>query len=189
MSHVIRMDQEFFELLTAAGKAHRASTTESAELTDAVVTKEKTEHRHKTAQQAVTLATNVLSAAKKALENAEIELDKKKTTPRVVYSRDTTREDIGTALKATLLMLVQYVIREFFPQGTRMEWRTYIELFVYLPVTVRTSSKQIAYQIEANLREPKRIAQLRLACSLSMRSKSMSGFGVAKSTTSKISAA
>lgn len=150
--------------LTMAKKAHRETATGSEELANAAVVKEEKEHHLRTAQQAVTSTTKALRTAKKALQNAEIELDKTKTTPRVIYSRDTTREDIGTALTATLLMLVQYVIKEFFPQSTRMEWRTFIELFVYLPVTVKSSSKQIVYQIEANLREPTRVAQLRHAC-------------------------
>lgn len=149
--------------LTVAKKTHR-DPAGSEELADATAAKEVKERRTKAAQQAVTSTTKALHAAKKKLENAEMELDKKKTTPRVIYRRDTTREDIGTALTATLLMLVQYVIREFFPQGTRMEWRTFIELFVYLPVTVKSSSKQIAYQIEASLRDPARLAQLRHAC-------------------------
>jgi hypothetical protein len=150
--------------LTATRKAHHASNTESAELTQALVTREEKEQRFKAAQYALKSASKAVRTAKKKLEKAEIELDKNKTTPRVIYSRDTTREDIGTVLKATLLMLVQYVIKEFFPQGARMEWRTFIELFVYLPVTVKSSSKQIVYQIQANMREPARIAQLQHAC-------------------------
>ena len=39
-----------------------------------------------------------------------------------------------------------------------------IELLVYLPVTVKTSSRQIVYEIEANLRDSARTEQLRHAC-------------------------
>ena len=44
-----------------------------------------------------------------------------------------------------------------------MEWRTFIEQFVMLPVTVRTSSRRVLYQIHANPRKPKRMAQLAAA--------------------------
>ena len=161
--------------LTTAKRSHRELKRSLADETgadnsdkgviDALAIKEEREQQLEAAKQAVTFAHKTALATGKALEKAKAELAKKETTPRVVYSRDTTREEIGTVLTAMLLMLVEYVLKEYFPKGTRMEWRTFIELFVYLPVTVKTSRTQITYEIEANPRDQMRIAQLRHACS------------------------
>ena len=49
-------------------------------------------------------------------------------------------------------------------QGLGIEFRTFIEYFVYLPVTIRTSSTEICYQIEENPRNNTRTQQLQKAC-------------------------
>ncbi|MFT5433409.1 MAG: hypothetical protein ACI9OJ_004115, partial [Myxococcota bacterium] len=41
-----------------------------------------------------------------------------------------------------------------------MEWRTVIEQFIALPVTVRTTKTHRRYQIHANNRHPERMRQL-----------------------------
>jgi hypothetical protein len=40
----------------------------------------------------------------------------------------------------------------------------FIGQFLLTPVTVRTTAKQVTYQFDANLRNPKRTEQLREAC-------------------------
>ena len=44
-----------------------------------------------------------------------------------------------------------------------MQWRSFIEQFVAMPVTVRTSKRRRVYEIEANPREPSRMVQLEAA--------------------------
>ena len=104
-----------------------------------------------------------LAAAKKAVESAQKELDAINTTPRIIYKRDTSRENIVTAAKMTTILLIEYVLREYFA-GLGIEFRTFIEYFVYLPVTIRTSSNEIRYQIEENPRNNNRTQQLQKAC-------------------------
>ncbi len=163
--------------LTAAKKSHRtlakklsdeAASDEVAKskqtVDDALVAKDKKEQLLEAAKQAVCSANKNALAASKALDKAQSVLAKRETTPRVIYSRDTTREGIGTVLTAMVLMLIEYVIKEYFPKDTRMEWRTFIELFVYLPVAMKISRTQISYEITGNLRDPARLAQLKHAC-------------------------
>jgi len=104
-----------------------------------------------------------LAAAQKAVESAQKELNAINTTPRIIYKRDTTRENIVTAAKMTTILLIEYVLREYFA-GLGIEFRTFIEYFVYLPVTIRTSSTEICYQIEENPRNNTRTQQLQKAC-------------------------
>ena len=103
------------------------------------------------------------TAAKRASEKADEHLQKLLTTSRVIYRRDTTRENIATAATFTVLLLIEYVLREYFG-GSRINLRTFIEQFVLIPVTVRTTAKQVTYQFHANLRNPTRTEQLRQAC-------------------------
>ncbi len=102
-------------------------------------------------------------AAERAVKKADERLQKLSTTSRVIYRRDTTRENIATAAAVTVLLLIEYVLREYFG-GMRINLRTFIEQFVLIPVTVRTTAQQVTYQFHANLRNPKRTEQLRQAC-------------------------
>lgn len=147
---------------TAEARARSEAAQEN--LAVATAAKEAEEQRVRAARQAVASAEKERATATRALEKASAELEKMRTTPRVIFKRDTTRENCATALTAMVLMLIEYVLQEYF-RGLRMEWRTFIELFVYLPVTVRISGSHISYDIEANLRDPKRMQQLQQACS------------------------
>jgi len=53
-------------------------------------------------------------------------------------------------------------MQEYFG-GVRMQWRTFIEQFVALPVTVRTREHCRVYQLHANLRQPEQMARLAAA--------------------------
>ncbi len=99
------------------------------------------------------------------LAKAEQEVDKHNSMPRQIWVRDTTKDSITTCLKLHLLTLIEYVLQEYFG-GTKMEVRTFIEQFVNLPVTVRTTSTAVRYQIHANPRQPHRMVQLRDACNV-----------------------
>lgn len=83
--------------------------------------------------------------------------------PREIYARDPGRDNVMSCLKLWGLMLVEFVLKEYFG-GLRMEWRTFIDQYLYLAVTVRTSHNRILHQIHANVRQPQRMAELRAAC-------------------------
>lgn len=101
--------------------------------------------------------------AQKTLEKARSEVQRLATMPRDIYQRDTTRDNIATCLKLTALMLVDFVLKEYFG-GLKMEWRRFIEEIMPLPVTRRLSAAHILYQIQVNPRQPQRMNQLRQAC-------------------------
>jgi hypothetical protein len=81
------------------------------------------------------------------------------TTPRTIYQRDTVRDSVMTCLKLNLCMLIEFVLREYFG-GLGLEWRTFIEQFVALPVVVRTTKTRRRFQINANPRQPENMARL-----------------------------
>ncbi len=101
--------------------------------------------------------------AKTALQKASVEQDKLLSTPRTIYVRDTNRDNVMTCLKLTALLLVEFVLKEYFGD-LRMEWRTFIEEFNLLPVTVRTSANLVLHQIHPNPRNPRQMGFLEGAC-------------------------
>jgi hypothetical protein len=112
---------------------------------------------------AVHLAEGALKNAQTTHAKAAKERDAKKTTPRQIFKRDTTRQSIATVALLTMTNLVEYVLKEYFG-GLGMELRSFIEHFVNLPVTVVTMRHRVLYQIHANPRDPKRTELLRGAC-------------------------
>ena len=119
------------------------------------------------AQTLPTSAKNkALALADKAVKQAESKVADKtarkatlETMPRTIYKRDTGRDGLMTCLKLNLTMLIEFVLREYF-DGLGLEWRTFIEQFVALPVTVRTTRTRRCFEIHANPRQPKIMAQL-----------------------------
>jgi len=112
----------------------------------------------------------MLKTAKTAVRKAEQAVVKTNNTlvdecrmPREIYARDPGRDNVMTCLKLNALLLLEFVLKEYFGD-LRMEWRTFIEQYLLLAVTVRTSRQRVLYQIQANERQPKRMAQLRVAC-------------------------
>ena len=95
----------------------------------------------------------------KRKEAAKARLD---TTPTSIFERDVGRDSIMTCLKLNVLTLLEFVLQEYFG-GLKMEWRTFIEHFAALPVTVRTTRHKVVFQIHANLRQRSRMAQLEAA--------------------------
>jgi len=102
-------------------------------------------------------------AAKAAHSAAVKEMNKLNTMPKEIYSRDATRENLVTALTVTVMVLIDYVLRNFF-SGLKMEYRTFIEHFIHTPTTIRTSHCRVLYQFEANARNCKITEELRAAC-------------------------
>ena len=101
-------------------------------------------------------------ARTKERERREQRQAKLATMPSEIYARDTGRDSIMTCLKLNVLSLVEHVLQEYF-DGAKMTWRTYIEQFVALPVTVHVAGGRRVFRIVANPRQPERTAQLRAA--------------------------
>ena len=101
--------------------------------------------------------------AERAVVQANNKLVDRCQMPREIYARDPGRDNVMTCLKLNALLLLEFVLKEYFGD-LHMEWRTFIEQYLLLPVTVRTSRRRVLYQIHANDRQPKRMAQLRVAC-------------------------
>jgi hypothetical protein len=114
-------------------------------------------------QEALATAVKQAKQARTALDKASANLERLETMPREIYRRDTGRDTIATCLKLTALMLVDFVLKEYFG-GLKMEWRRFIEELIPLPVTRRVSKARVLFQIHANPRQPERMAQLRQAC-------------------------
>lgn len=104
-----------------------------------------------------------MRASKRTEKQAERDLARYDTYPETIYQRDTTRESIVTSLTMTGLMLVMFVLHEYLG-GLRMQFRTFIEQLMPLPVTVVTTQTLVRYQIHANSRNPALMARLREAC-------------------------
>ena len=102
-------------------------------------------------------------SAETAVTVAAQEVQRLKTMPQEIYSRDTNRENIVTALTATMMVLIEYVLRNYFGDS-KMEYRTFIEHFIHTPTTVRTTRFRTLYQLDANPRNQGRTEELRRAC-------------------------
>jgi len=118
---------------------------------------------------ALALADKALSRATSTVAKQRLKKAALETMPRTIYQRDTTRDGVMTCLKLNLAMLIEFVLREYFG-GLSLEWRTFIEQFVTLPVTVRTTQTRRLYQIHANPRQPENMARLAAAlCQVNAR--------------------
>ena len=119
--------------------------------------------RDEPSRKAVARAGQEVRRKDKALDKARTELERQRTMPREIYARDTGRDSVMTCLKFMALMLLEFVLKEYFG-GAKMQWRTFIEQFMFLPVTERRSSHRCLYQIHENPRQPEMMTQLRAAC-------------------------
>ncbi|MCP4243201.1 MAG: hypothetical protein GY772_21815, partial [bacterium] len=113
-------------------------------------------------REALALADRAVRDAEKRSSRSEAAKTKLDGQPDRIYVRDTGRDSIMTCLKLGALALVEFVLQEYFG-GARMQWRTFIEQFVALPVTVRTRSNYRLYQFHANKRQPEQMARLAAA--------------------------
>lgn len=117
----------------------------------------------KTARQLLQAAQRASREAARKLGQAEREQQRLATLPREIYVRDTGRDSIVTCAKLTVLMLLEFVLKEYLG-GLRMEPRTFIELFVHTPVTIRESKRELHFELETNPRSPVSDQRLRAAC-------------------------
>jgi len=111
---------------------------------------------------AVKQAESLVKERHKQVQRRVAQLAQLQTHPKQIYQRDTARDSVMTCLKVTVLSLVEFVMQEYFG-GSRMQWRTFIEQFVALPVTIRTSKYRRVFEVQANVRQLPRMAQLQAA--------------------------
>jgi hypothetical protein len=109
--------------------------------------------------QALGLADRHVRDAARHLARNEAAQARLQTQPDQIYVRDVGRDSIMTCLRLGTLALVEYVLQEYFG-GLQMEWRTFIEQFVALPLTVRTTRRRRLFQLQANPRQPGHMAHL-----------------------------
>jgi len=156
------LEQAEKKVKRANEKLEKASeAVESALSLSALSTETKVQSE--AAKTAIKHSEKAKKSAQTALDKAKQEHQDLKTKPRQIYQRDTTRESIVTVCTLTVMMLIEYVLKEYFG-GLRMEFRTFIEHFVNTPTTVRTTYRKVLYQFEVNPRNPERNEQLREAC-------------------------
>jgi len=161
--------------LRCLDRAQRKVTVTQAQSASARALLEATARAHRsTARDQVVRAEREARRAEKDLQAAKAEVQRLATTPREIYVRDTTRDGIVTCMKMTVLMLIEYVLKEYFG-GLRMEVRSFIENYLWLPVTVRETASAVVYQIEGNPRSPADIERLRAACAEATRRGIMAG--------------
>ena len=113
-------------------------------------------------RKALKLADNDVRAKARQVESREQADAKLQSLPDQIRERDTTRDSIMTCLKLNVLSLVEFVLQEYFA-GTAMEWRTFIEKFIPMPVTVRSNKRRCVYELHGNPRDPASMVRLRSA--------------------------
>lgn len=111
---------------------------------------------------AMALANKQVREAAKQSAKRQVKQAELKTMPEQIYARDTGRDSIMTCLKLTVMALLEFALKEYFG-GAAMEWRTFIEQLVPLPVTVRSTSARCLYQFHANPRHPELMAMVTAA--------------------------
>lgn len=145
-----------------------------AEATRQTLADEVRQRKDPVARTAVALADKELRRSQTAARTAAAQLDQLRSMPREIYARDTGRDSLMTCLKMSALMLIEFVLKEYFG-SLGMEWRTFISHFVPLPLTVRTTHQVIRYQLHANPRRPELMEHLREACAEITRRRLRSG--------------
>lgn len=86
--------------------------------------------------------------AEKRHQAAVEEKQHQDSVPEKIFQRDTTRENIATALKLSIMLLAEWVLREYFGGLMKIELETFLNYFLYLPVEVRTSWHKVHHRID-----------------------------------------
>lgn len=153
---VSKLDKAGRSLKTAQDRVDQATATR-AELATALASASAAARKTTLA-----LADQDLRDAQRQLARRQAEQTQLATTPATIYARDTRRDSIMTCLKVSAMAKVEHILKEYFAD-TSMEWRTFIEQLVALPVTVRSTVRRRLYQIHANSRHPALMADLAVA--------------------------
>lgn len=139
--------------------AHAKACKAAADATRAELNVATEELEASARNKALALADKAATQAEARLVAAKAKKARLDTMPTTIYQRDTTRDSVMTCLKFNLCMLVEFVLREYLGSAAT-EWRNFIEQFVELPVTVRTTNTRRCFEIHANPRQPQKMAQL-----------------------------
>ena len=115
-----------------------------------------------TRKSGLNLARKAVNKARDKVSELTAEKASLDTTPRLIYERDIGRDSLMTCLKLNISMLVEFVLLEYF-QGLGLEWRTFIEQLVHLPVTIRTTARRRTFELQANPRQPAAMQKLAAA--------------------------
>jgi hypothetical protein len=153
---VSKLDKAGRSLKTAQDRVDQATATR-AELATALASASAAARKTTLA-----LADKDLRDAQRQLARRQAEQTQLETTPATIYARDTGRDSIMTCLKMSAMAMVEHVLKEYFAD-TSMEWRTFIEQLMALPVTVRSTVRRRLYQFHANSRHPALMADLAVA--------------------------
>jgi hypothetical protein len=155
------------KLEEAEGRVSRAeqqSQVAANRLTQAQALKGSVEKDQRpAAREAVRQAEKQVRETAKAVTKAEQAKAALDTMPREIFKRDTTRENVATSLTMMVMLLVEWVLREYLGD-VKMELRTFLELFLYAPTEVRTRAYRILYRLETANLTTERADQLRRAC-------------------------
>lgn len=82
--------------------------------------------------------------------------------PDEIHLRDGGRDSVATCCKLMAMALLEFVLREYFG-GVAMQWRTFIEELVALPVAMLQTGDTCLYRVTANPRQPQEMARLEAA--------------------------
>jgi hypothetical protein len=146
----------------AAGMAAAEKRLKAAEATLQRLSLAMKDAPPETRQEVLAIAKRAVADATKVTTQRTQRVADVAALPTDIQERDTCRDAVMTCLKVTVLLLLEYVLKEYFG-GLAAEWRTYIEELVALPVTVRTSKTTRLIQIHKNPRQPERMKQLQAA--------------------------
>lgn len=149
--------------LEEAQRAVERAEAKVAEAEQLELDLKKRQKRTQAEKRAIKVVEQTAEEGRQNLERARQAWLERQTTPREIFQRDVTRDSIVTAAKLLVLTLCTFVIREYL-QCPGMTYRTFINLFVQLPVTVATTFSTITYAIHASARAPDTIEALRKAC-------------------------
>lgn len=127
------------------------------------MTKSVTKEQSVAAREALKQAEAKLRETKNALVQAEKDHTRQQTMPKEIFQRDTTRENIATSLTMMVMLLLEWVLRNYFGNA-KMELRTFLEFFLYCPTEVRTDHRRALYRIESGGLKPDKVDLLVSAC-------------------------
>ena len=126
----------------------RQSGVERAEGDYALMKEAAANNRDAASRRAVALAVEKVKRAQRDVQRATAQLDRLPSMPTEIYARDTGRDSIMACLKTHAVMLLEYALRAYFGAAP-MEWRTFIEHFVPLPVNIPTRSGSMKRRVVA----------------------------------------
>ncbi len=141
---------------------HAQTKHERAQVTRAEMAKALVSAPAEVGRRAMVLADKEVFATEAQLSIRQEQRARLQTLPTQIYERDTGRDSLMTCMKLPVMALLEFVLKEYFG-GASMEWRTFIEQLVTLPVTMRSNKERCVYLLHDNPRHPELMASLAVA--------------------------